>query len=193
MDAEGVEAVTMRKLAAQLGVSPMALYRHVGDHDGLLLALVDRLAARLDYPSRPAEARGAIVVLWATLYDGLAGHPWLVEVLSRRRLMAPSVLGAIEEMHAALTGAGLTLEESVRAYRLMWQFTLGALLVHAGRDGGGHGGRSVQEDLRGAPDPGLYPTLAAAAGAWRAAHHRDTYLEDLEALLDGLLPGEAQT
>ena len=98
--------------------------------------------------------------------------------------MARSVLGAVEEIHVALLRAGLTLEQAVQAYRLMWQFTLGAVLVRAGSERQGPG---VQETLRGAPDPQRYPTLAAAAANWRTAHHRDNYLEDLEALLDALL------
>src|SRR5246127_5987746 len=53
LDAEGVEALTMRRLASELGVSAMAPYRHVGSKDELLMVLVDRLAARLVYPARP--------------------------------------------------------------------------------------------------------------------------------------------
>src|SRR5215216_6688936 len=97
LDAEGVEALTMRRLASELGVSAMAPYRHVGSKDELLMVLVDRLAA----------------------------HSWVPEVLARRRMMAPSVLGAIEEIHAALRDAGLSIHAAVRAYRLMWNFTLG--------------------------------------------------------------------
>lgn len=189
LDAEGPDAVTMRTLARRLSVSPMALYRHVGSHDELLLALVDRLAARLSYPPAPEDPPQAIVAIWTTLYDGLAAHPWVAEVLTRRRLMAPSVLGAIEEIHAALARGGLTVEETVEAYRLMWQFTLGALLVRAGSE---RQGTSVQEGLRGAPDPERYPHLAAGAAAWRAAHHRDTYLEDIAALVDSLLGRRAR-
>lgn len=188
LDAEGAEAVTMRRLAARLEVSPMALYRHVDDKDELLLALVDRLAARLEYPPRPGTPRDAILVLWGTLYDGLAEHRWLAEVLSRRRLMAPSVLGAVEEIHACLCAAGLSLPAAARAYRLMWQFTLGALLVRAG-DTQERG--SVQERLRAAPDPERYPTLAAVAGEWQGAHRRDRYAADLAALVDALLAGAA--
>lgn len=183
-DDEGVEAVTVRRLAERLGVSPMALYRHVGNKDELLLALVDRLAARLVYPPRPADPRGAILILWRTLYEGLAEHPWLAEVLARRRLMAPSVLGAVEEIHAALRAAGFSLEEAVQAYRLQWQFTLGALLVRAGAT---LDRPSIQATLRGAPDGARYPTLAAAAATWRSAHGRDTYGDDLEVLLDAQL------
>ena len=132
LDAAGADAVTFRALARDLGVSPMALYGHVTDKDELLLALVDRLADRLTHPPLPADPRSAIMVRWQTLYDGLAEHPWLPEVLARRRLMASSVLGAVEDIHAALVRTGMTLEQAIRAYRIMWEFTLGALLVRAG-------------------------------------------------------------
>ena len=184
LDAEGVEALTMRRLASELGVSAMAPYRHVGSKDELLMVLVDRLAARLVYPSRPRDPKGAMLVLWSTIYDSLAEHSWVPEVLARRRMMAPSVLGAIEEIHAALRDAGLSIEAAVRAYRLMWNFTLGSLLVRAGASSEGP---SQQRELRGAPDPERYPMLAAAAAAWTAADDRDTYREDLEALIDALL------
>jgi AcrR family transcriptional regulator len=181
---EGVEAVTVRRVAESLGASPMALYRHVGDKDDLLVALVDRLAQRLEYPPLPALPKERLLTVWCTLYDGLAAHPWLPEVLARRRLMAPSVLWAVEEIHVAFCDAGLTLDQAVLAYRMVWEFTLGALLVRAGIAGDRP---SVQGELRGAPDPERYPTLARAAAAWRDAHGHDTYHADLAELLDALL------
>ena len=185
LDTEGAEALTMRRLASELGVSAMAPYRHVGNKDELLMVLVDRLAARLVYPPRPRDPKGALLVLWSTIYDSLAEHTWVPEVLARRRMMAPSVLDAIEEIHAALRDAGLSIESAVRAYRLMWNFTLGALLVRAGASSEVP---SQQQGLRGAPDAERYPMLAAAAATWTAAHDRDTYREDLAALIDSLLP-----
>jgi hypothetical protein len=125
-----------------------------------------------------------MLVLWSTIYDSLAEHPWVPEVLARRRMMAPSVLGAIEEIHAALRAAGLPIDAAVRAYRLMWNLTLGSLLVRAGASAEGP---SRQRQLRGAADPRRYPMLAAAAAAWTAADERDTYREDLAALIDALL------
>ncbi len=184
LDAEGVEALTMRRLASDLGVSAMAPYRHVGSKDELLMVLLDRLAGRLVYPPRPADLKGTMLVLWSTIYDSLAEHPWIPEVLARRRMMAPSVLDAVEEIHAALRTAGLSIEAAVRAYRLMWNFTLGSLLVRAGASSQQS---SHQRELRGTPDRGRYPTLAAAAAAWTAAHDRDTYRDDLGALIDALL------
>src|ERR1700722_8824317 len=92
LDAEGVDALTMRRLARELGVSAMALYRHVASKDELLMVLVDRLAARLVYPPRPPDPKGVMLVLWSTIYTSLAEHPWIPEVLARRRMMAPAVL-----------------------------------------------------------------------------------------------------
>ena len=183
-DADGAQAVTIRRLAASLNVSPMTIYGHVADKDELLLALVDRLADRLSHPPLPADPREAILLRWQTLYDGLAEHAWLPELLARRRLMARSVLGAVEDIHACLIAAGMTLAQAIAAYRVMWHFTLGALLVRAGATAEG---ASVQAQLRGAPDPQRYPTLAASAPAWREIHGVDTYRGDLSILLDGLL------
>jgi hypothetical protein len=123
-------------------------------------------------------------VLWSTIYDSLAEHPWVPEVLARRRMMAPSVLDAIEEIHAALRDAGLPTDAAVRAYRLMWNFTLGSLLVRAGAS---VEGPDRQRQLRGAPDPARYPLLAAAAATWTAAAGRDSYRDDLGALIDAQL------
>lgn len=183
-DSHGVGAVTIRRVATALGVSPMALYRHVADKDELLLALVDRLAARLDYPERPQDPREAILMLWVTLYGGLAEHPWLPEILARRRLMAFSVLDAIEEIHDNLLALGLSLDQAVVTYRIMWQFTLGTLLHRA--EAISHEA-TVQQQLRGSPDPQHHPTLYATASRWTAAQKKDTYLADLTTLLDGLL------
>ncbi len=184
LEDEGVEALTMRRLASELGVSAMAPYRHVSSKDELLMVLVDRLAARLVYPPRPPDPKAAMLVLWSTIYDSLAEHQWVPEVLARRQMMAPSVLDAIEEIHAALGNAGLSIDAAVRAYRVMWNFTLGSLLVRAGSRSDA---ASQQRQLRAAPDAERYPMLAAAAAAWTAARDGDAYRDDLGVLIDALL------
>lgn len=186
LESDGIGSVSIRGVARRLHVSPMALYRHVADKDELLVALVETLASELRFPERPDNPREAIIVLWVTLYDGLSQRPWMPELLARHRLMATSVLDAVEEIHARLLDVGLSIEQAVSAYRIMWHFTLGTLLTITGvtttEDA------NVQRQLRGNPDPGRYPTLAAAAPAWTAANRRDTYRTDLTALLCSLTP-----
>src|ERR1700736_2441389 len=106
---EGIEAVTMRRLADELESSPMALYRHVRDKDELLLLLIDRRAAELPRPSLPDDPRARLMALFGVLYDGWMRDPWIVEILVKGDLIAPSVLWVIEEILVAFEDAGLKI------------------------------------------------------------------------------------
>ena len=61
VERDGVEALTMRRVAEELGASPMALYRHVRGKDELLVLLLDELAAALARPDMPAEPRERVL------------------------------------------------------------------------------------------------------------------------------------
>src|SRR4051794_21744856 len=122
LDAEGVQALTMRRLASELGVSAMTPYRHVGSKDELLIVLVVGLAGRheagLAYQARPREPKAAVRVVAAAIYDSLAEAPGVLGVLAGRRILEQSLLRAIEAVQAAVHGGGRTIGSAVRAYRL---------------------------------------------------------------------------
>ena len=100
-DADGLEAVTIRRLATELGVSPMALYWHFRTKDELLAALADRVWAELDIHVDPAAP-------WAAQLRGLLQS--LVRVL-RQHPSASTLLLANEKMtgEAALAATEVTL------------------------------------------------------------------------------------
>jgi AcrR family transcriptional regulator len=182
---EGIDALTMRRVARELRSSPMAIYRHVRDKDELLVLLLDRLADRLPRPALPADPRARLVRLWRLLYDGLDEHPWVVEVLVKGHLMARSVLWVMEEILAAFVAAGLTHGEAAFAYRTAWQFTVGALTIRHGLARTAASGRPrFQLSVVTGADPAEVPTLAAAAPHWS---QRWDFDEGLSAVLDGLL------
>jgi AcrR family transcriptional regulator len=185
---DGVEALTMRRVADDLGASPMSIYRHVRDKDELLVLLLDRLAARLPRPELPREPRPRVLAACRVMRDGLAEHPWIIDVLAAGDLIAPSILWLMEEIVAGFVAAGLTHAEAAGAYRAVWQFTVGDLTVRRGLDRLATLGRPpyVLEVLTGV-DPDELPTLAALAGHWASARATDTYDVGLRALLDGLL------
>ena len=189
VDRDGIDGLTMRRVAEELDSSPMALYRHVRDKDELLVALLDRLVERLPRPDLPEDPRDRILVAFGVIHDGLAASPWVVGLLAAGDLMAPSVAWLIEEIHAGLVACGLPAERAVAAYRALWQFTIGELTI---RDAGARvipraDRPAVQTTTRTEVDPEVFPTLAAVADHWAAARGRDTYTEDLAALLDGLI------
>lgn len=183
---EGIEALTMRRVADELSSSPMALYRHIRDKDELLVLLLDRLASDVPRPSLPAEPRERLRALFRSLYDGLDAHPWVVGVLARGDVVAPSVLGVVDDILGALLEAGLDARGAAAAYHAAWRYTVGVLTVrHAGAAGAR---RPPQlEAAMAAVDPGRLPHLAALAGDLAAERDRDGYDTGLAALLDGLL------
>src|SRR5262245_44451673 len=80
---EGVQRLTMRRLAKDIGSTPMALYHHVRDKEELLVLLLDDYAARtMRRPELPADPRERIVVAAAAIHAALADCPWIVEVLT---------------------------------------------------------------------------------------------------------------
>jgi AcrR family transcriptional regulator len=67
IEREGVDALSMRRLARELDSSTMALYRHVRDRDDLLVLLLDRLAADLPRPRLPRDPRRRLLALFKVL------------------------------------------------------------------------------------------------------------------------------
>jgi AcrR family transcriptional regulator len=186
---EGIDALTMRRVADQLGSSPMSIYRHVHDKDELLVLLLDRLAAEVPRPDLPREPRARLLEACRVMRDGLAKHPWVVDVLAAGDLIAPSILWLVEEIVASFVACGLSHAQAADGYRAVWQFTVGELIVHRGLDRLATLDRPpyVLEVLTSV-DPRDLPTLAALAGYWQGARERDSYDIGLGALVDGLLP-----
>lgn len=190
VDADGIDALTMRRVADELGASPMALYRHVRDKDELLVLLLDRLVANMRRPPLPSDPRRRVVVLLGWIRDGLAESPWVVGVLASGDLMAPAVLWAVEGIHAALGELGLDPMAAASAYRVLWRYTIGGLTIEtktaanpALRDR-----PSMQATMFDTLDEREFPALTAVARARGSDRQRGSYAGDIDAILGGLLP-----
>ncbi|MEZ4291573.1 MAG: TetR family transcriptional regulator [Myxococcota bacterium] len=128
----GLAAVTTRRVASALGVSPMALYVHVGNKEGLLDAVVERLmrAIKIDLDSEaswPAQAEQ-----WAhALRAELSAHPGAMDLLRTRRW---ALVRCTEPLIRALLAAGFSEERAIRAARLVTWVTMGFLSVESGVD-----------------------------------------------------------
>lgn len=106
-DAEGLEAVSMQRIAGELPVTKMALYRHVPGKAELVAVMSDLAMGpppeRADLPWRDALRAWAL-----DLYDGFSRHPWLLQSTIGRRLLGPNELTWMERGLAALAGTGLS-------------------------------------------------------------------------------------
>jgi AcrR family transcriptional regulator len=126
-DAEGLGAVSMRRVASEVGVATMSLYRHVDDKDGLLLQMMDTIlgAWRLP-PDPPAGWRPRVEIVARTMWDSFRQHPWLASAMSITRPQAvPGGLPVSEFLLAALDGLGLDHGTTFTAYITLINYVRG--------------------------------------------------------------------
>jgi AcrR family transcriptional regulator len=124
-DERGLAAVTMHAVARSLGVTPMALYRHVADKDALLDGLVELLLT--EYPRPVAEGRWDERLV--ALADGIRAtarrHPAVFPLLLTRPAVTPAARMVRDTVQAALREGGLPDPEAARAERLISTAVLG--------------------------------------------------------------------
>ncbi|WP_309240219.1 TetR/AcrR family transcriptional regulator [Actinomadura sp. J1-007] len=130
---EGGDALSMRRVADALGSAPMSIYRHVRDKDELLTLLMERVVAGLPRPDPPAPPRARLLALLTWQHDELGAHPWIVDVLAKGDLMAPSILWLLEDVYAAWLDCGLTLPQAADANRIAWNLIIGDLVQRTAR------------------------------------------------------------
>jgi AcrR family transcriptional regulator len=111
-DAEGIDALTIRRVAGDLGVSPMALYPHIAGRAELVELMLDAVAAEVyaDGPP-PADApdwRGRVTRVAHANWAYHLAHPWTVEVSPGRPVPGPGVSAKYEAELGAFEGIGLS-------------------------------------------------------------------------------------
>jgi len=128
---QGLDAVSMRSVSASLGVSPVPLYRRIGNKDALLAAMVRRLLADVAPHVRKGEAWRAYARRWAVALLGA-----LESTRDLRRLVGESREPFVETTRPlveTLRSAGFAPDEAVQAARLLVWTTAGHALLDAGR------------------------------------------------------------
>jgi AcrR family transcriptional regulator len=192
IDRDGWEKLTIRRLAAELGIGATTLYHHVRDREDLLIQLINEHVDQSLRPALPSEPRDRIVVAATAIHDSLAGWPWAAEVLTTDgflgRLGEPA-LWMVETIMAGAVDCGCTPEQAAYIFRSVWYYTVGEILVRAhtaSRQAAGERPAS-RDPFFERLDPLEMPSLAAIGNDWPTLAARDTYPEGLRAFVDGLL------
>ncbi|MEU8516264.1 TetR/AcrR family transcriptional regulator C-terminal domain-containing protein [Kitasatospora sp. NPDC048722] len=134
-DEEGIAALSMRRIATDLGVATMSLYRHVPGKDELLRLMTDRVFGEEPLPDPlPAGWREALETVARVQWRIYRRHPWLAGTMSfTRPVLAPDAAVHTERTMAALAGLGLGVEEMAQASVTLAAFVCG-LAVHFERE-----------------------------------------------------------
>ncbi|UYQ61281.1 TetR/AcrR family transcriptional regulator [Streptomyces peucetius] len=183
VDAEGLDAVSTRRLAAELGVSGPSLYNHFRNKDEILDAVADAVSARVDLSMFDEDdGRDWRTALhdWAVSYRAaLSAHPNTVPVLARGPGRRPAGLKVADAVFGAMVRSGWPPAHATRIGALMRYFITGSAL--------GSFARGFVDDAA-AYDPADYPHLGQAHLLAERQEQIDegAFETGLRALLDGL-------
>ncbi|MFD8316814.1 TetR/AcrR family transcriptional regulator [Kitasatospora purpeofusca] len=109
-EAGGTDALSMRKLAQDLGVVPMALYKHVANKEELLAGMVDTVVGGIDPPAAGADWKGAVRERVLSARRALRRHPWAPRVIESLPAPTPAVLGHLDAVIGLFRAGGLSAD-----------------------------------------------------------------------------------
>ncbi|MER5479322.1 TetR/AcrR family transcriptional regulator C-terminal domain-containing protein [Streptomyces sp. NPDC002734] len=195
-DEEGLAAVSMRRVAAELKVATMSLYRHVADKDDLLTRMLDAAIAERPLPAeRPAHWRTAVELASRQLWGLFRRHPWLAPAMSvTRPQMVTSGMQYSEWMLGTLNDEGLDLQSAFTAHLTLLNHARGiAVHLESEREAEAHSGLDSEEWMDGQEpallevlEGGRLPLLSQVAQAGYDLNLDDLFEFGLQRLLDGL-------
>jgi AcrR family transcriptional regulator len=109
-DREGLAAVSMRHLSAQLGVVPMALYKHVADKHDLVAGMIDLVVEGYAVPPPALDWRERVRARVLSARDALLEHPWLRPAIEAATQRTPAVLAHMDAVAGDLAAGGLSYD-----------------------------------------------------------------------------------
>ena len=163
IDAEGLDAFSMRKLGAALEVDPMAVYHYFPNKAALLDAIVEAIYTQIDTSvAVAAEWDEAVATYMHAMRNAMRAHPHALSLVATRPVNTAPVLVLVEVLVARLTRAGAAPTEALAMVNCFGTFTIGHLLADVGAPVGGPEGPPPDATIL---DASAIPTLAAAMAA----------------------------
>jgi AcrR family transcriptional regulator len=202
-DKDGYEAVSMRRIAAELGAGTMTLYHYVHGKDELVALVSDRIMSEILIPDDelPDGWREGMAEIARRTLAVFRRHPWIVEHMGEGdpASMGPGVLRHVEQTLAVAARSGLDLDGQLELAAIVDDYAFGHAIRSVEGPAGGRGDGSRLEAMlayvEGQLETGDYPHLKAAAGddpsaglarIGHLAEDEDRFERGLQRLLDGL-------
>ncbi|MCW2507778.1 MAG: transcriptional regulator, TetR family [Modestobacter sp.] len=195
LDAGGVQAASIRGIAAQVGVAPNAVYTYFPDKAAVVRALVERLLGEVDhdvFADRGRPWRERVEALALDLRAHLSAHPGAVSLMIGGRMGGPHALALNERLLELLADAGLRPADAARASYLLIVHVFGSIALEVA-DAHQVGPLPPETERIAARRQALasmpaerFPRSAAAAATMADFISTEQYLWGLRRLLDGL-------
>jgi AcrR family transcriptional regulator len=131
-DEAGVESLTMRKLAKELGVEAMSLYNHVANKDDLLDGIVEIVFSEIEAPPGGTDWKSAMRKRAISTREALSRHRWAVGLMESRMRPGPANVRLHDAVLGCLRQAGFSVEMAVHAYSVQDSYIYGFALQENG-------------------------------------------------------------
>lgn len=190
-DTEGLDAVSMRRVAAAVGAGVMSLYSYAPDKETLLELMVDHVSAELP-TSGPltGDWRTDLRTIAHLQRDHMLRHPWLPAALSTRRTPGPHVLAFLEHALVALRPSGLDAAARMEVFAQLTAFVAGHVRHELAQNEATRSSERAASEARylaAIAKDGRHPELAEALSAPRRPTDAGaTFSRFLNRLIDGL-------
>jgi AcrR family transcriptional regulator len=190
-DAEGLDAVSIRRIAAEIDARPMSLYDHFSSKDALLAAMADEVVSEvLVDPPLPDDWRQAMTAISRQLYGMLVRHRWLLAVTSKQPRFGPNSEKQAAQLAEAMSGLSLDSAEMWILVGTINDYVLGHSLRAISIPG-----PEELEDVIAETAIDASPELASLPDYLRTRASIDRFEAGLAAVLDGIeqrLPADLQ-
>jgi AcrR family transcriptional regulator len=177
---DGIDAVTMRRLAERCGVGVMTIYGYVRTKEELLAVLADRYLAEIELPDPSMRWQDQLVTLYCSVREVMLKHPTLVPIIANQRLDTRSAYRGAEVVCSALRATGMSDHEVITSFATLTSFTVG----------------SVQRELAAmdsAARPGLaalpiteFPHVVSLFGPLTTGGAGEAFCDGLQLLIDAV-------
>jgi AcrR family transcriptional regulator len=141
-DARGIAALSMRRLAQELGVEAMSLYHHVRNKDDLLDGIVELVTDEFELPTPGRDWKVEIRRTAISAYETLVGHPWAAALSLSVKTVTPARMRYMDAILGTFRAAGFSAGMTDHAYHAIESHIMGFTLWEVGMDLG------TAEDLR---------------------------------------------
>ena len=200
LDAEGLDALSMRKLGARLNAGATSLYWHVANKDELIELVIDEVYGEIEVAAieRGEDWRAAIAHTAHSIRNTILRHSWFVSVLGEAGLASfgPNTMRMMDSILAVLEAGGFSLEEADQALNAVAAYTVGmAASEAASLNSLTRSGLTEEEWVQGMWEPlqqvaRPYPRLLTLFDRQRnpdpESTRQDTFEYGLDRVLDGL-------
>jgi AcrR family transcriptional regulator len=125
-DEEGIQSLSMRRLARELGVEAMSLYNHVANKDDILSGIVELAASEIELPTGDVDWKAAIRRSAISARDTYVRHPWASQLQMSRESAGAATLRRADWLLRSLREARLSKELIYHGYHILDAYVLGA-------------------------------------------------------------------